>query len=584
MPGQQTTLPARPTREDQFLSSINQTYQQLQHRTTTIQDNEGKAEPNPWLRRTGWAVHLYGLDTERLRLATSLDIQEGWGVEDDEEDRQCLQWLWESVERVIQQAQRFSSSAAVGSTTLFEVNRSEIHKKATKPFDSRLEDRTISRYICIWKRIIGFIFRTLNMEDDELPPYKLTPLQEAKLDFFQTVDSADFDSPSWLEDYDRTTLDFLVSLLDHTLPHSSYDSVLLSALAAMGIREDGGWLAPADYTGFYSAVITVGKMLVLLQSKAEIGAQEGSTEGLFSVVRQKVHRFLTRVHPSTLPTPIDWILETRAYGMKIQYDSAMPGLINWQGSTITFRQSTFSMEALTEMLHLAVVELGSLIESLAFTSYDNADLPKVLWSKLYDTPSKDRVGFSFLVDPQNDWMAGYSDWVVKRILAEPELKASWIQTQDGGALGFRKSTITQYLRQVTKFRQLLFVVIHLLSGQPARTTEILSLRYFNTPHGGQRNIFIQNGMVCLVCLYHKGYVQSGGRVKIIYRYLPREVGEHLVRYLWIILPFCQQLQATATGFQQLSPHLWDTVFIRAPPSPVTSIAQLTTTLKLTIIP
>ena len=286
-----------------------------------------------------------------------------------------------------------------------------------------------------------------------------------------------------MEDYDRTTLDFLVSLLDHTLPHSSYDSVLLSALAAMGIREDGGWLTAADYTGFYSAVITVGKMLVLLQSAAEIGAQESPPDGLFSVVRQKVQRFLTRVHPSTLPTPIDWILETRAYGMKIQYDSAMPGLINWQGSTITFRQSTFSMEALTEMLHLAVAELGSLIESLAFTSYDNVDLPKVLWSKLYDTPSEDRVGFSFLVDPQNDWMAGYSDWIVKRILAEPELKASWIQTQDG-VFGFRKTTITQYLGQVTKLRQLLFITIHLLSGQPVRTTEILSLRYFNTPYAG----------------------------------------------------------------------------------------------------
>ena len=75
---------------------------------------------------------------------------------------------------------------------------------------------------------------------------------------------------------------------------------------------------------------------------------------------------------------------------------------------------------------MAITELSSLIESLAFTSYDNADLPKVLWSKLYDTLSKDRVGFSFLIDPKNDWMAGYSDWVVKRILAELELKASWI--------------------------------------------------------------------------------------------------------------------------------------------------------------
>jgi len=36
------------------------------------------------------------------------------------------------------------------------------------------------------------------------------------------------------------------------------------------------------------------------------------------------------------------------------------------------------MEALIEMLYLAVAELGSLIESLAFTSYDNVDLPTVL--------------------------------------------------------------------------------------------------------------------------------------------------------------------------------------------------------------
>lgn len=78
------------------------------------------------------------------------------------------------------------------------------------------------------------------------------------------MDPADLDLPTWMEDYDYTTLDFLVSLLDHTLPHSSYDSVLLSALTAIGIREDSGWLAPADYTGFYSAVIIVGKMLVLL--------------------------------------------------------------------------------------------------------------------------------------------------------------------------------------------------------------------------------------------------------------------------------------------------------------------------------
>src|SRR5437773_11028408 len=104
---------------------------------------------------------------------------------------------------------------------------------------------------------MGFMLRTANLEDDEQPLYKLTAFQEARLEIFQTITTEEVESTSWADEFDRTTLDFLVSLLDHPLPHSAYDSVLLSALAALGIREDGGWISPADYTGFYSAIITV---------------------------------------------------------------------------------------------------------------------------------------------------------------------------------------------------------------------------------------------------------------------------------------------------------------------------------------
>ena len=62
---------------------------------------------------------------------------------------------------------------------------------------------------------------------------------------------------------DRACLDFLVSLLDHPLTGPTYDSVLLSALAVVGIREDGGWVTADNYTGHYSAVIKVARMLVV---------------------------------------------------------------------------------------------------------------------------------------------------------------------------------------------------------------------------------------------------------------------------------------------------------------------------------
>ena len=45
--------------------------------------------------------------------------------------------------------------------------------------------------------------------------------------------------------------------------------------------------------------------------------------------------------------------------------------------------------------------------------------------------------------------------------------------------------------------------------------------------GGHRNPFIEDGTVVFVTRYHKGYEVTGD-VKIIHRYLPREVGELVV--------------------------------------------------------
>ena len=80
------------------------------------------------------------------------------------------------------------------------------------------------------------------------------------------------------------------------------------------------------------------------------------------------------------------------------------------------------------------------------------------------------------------------------------------------------------------------------SGQPARGTEILSVRHCNTVKGGHRNLFIKDGLVVFVTKYYKGF-QMSGDVKIIYWYLPQEVGELMVWYLWLVLPFVQQMEA-----------------------------------------
>ncbi|KAK1825608.1 hypothetical protein QBC39DRAFT_270728, partial [Podospora conica] len=71
---------------------------------------------------------------------------------------------------------------------------------------------------------------------------------------------------------------------------------------------------------------------------------------------------------------------------------------------------------------------------------------------------------------------------------------------------------------------------------PARTTELLKVRFQNTSYGSLRNLFIQFKIVYLVILYYKGF-QTSGQSKVIYRYLPRALGKSIIRYLSIVLPF-----------------------------------------------
>lgn len=56
--------------------------------------------------------------------------------------------------------------------------------------------------------------------------------------------------------------------------------------------------------------------------------------------------------------------------------------------------------------------------------------------------------------------------------------------------------------------------------------------------------------------YHKGYSITGS-AKIIHRFLPKEVGELLVYYLWLVLPSCQKLDLLVfRSPDQPSSFLW----------------------------
>jgi hypothetical protein len=77
-------------------------------------------------------------------------------------------------------------------------------------------------------------------------------------------------------------------------------------------------------------------------------------------------------------------------------------------------------------------------------------------------------------------------------------------------------------------------------------TNTTSIRHTNGVKArNQRGVFINNGTVSFVTAYHKGFSASQ-KIKVIHRYVPREVSELVVQFLWLVQPFIEQLQAPAT--------------------------------------
>jgi hypothetical protein len=149
------------------------------------------------------------------------------------------------------------------------------------------------------------------------------------------------------------------------------------------------------------------------------------------------------------------------------------------------------------------------------------EMPIIPWSKLRDDPVNKQAGWNFTRDERNRFPVEGEWWLFDRIGRDKKLQRRF--TRSGPSFAWDKNEVETYMAQVARFRENLLVLMHITGGQPARGPEILSIRHSNTVKGEHRNIFIEDQLVVFVTRYHKGYNISGD-VKIIHRYLPREVG------------------------------------------------------------
>ena len=383
----------------------------------------------------------------------------------------------------------------------------------------------------------------------------------------------------------QACLDFAIALLDHKTKRKEYDSALVCAAAVLGLSEHG-WKGPESYPPVLSAIIKVSRFFIV--QKAYIVAQaqneEPDTEAnrfwredsgyesdwasqssrthqdsqrrqqqqdrstCLGLVVGMVEHFGTRGSHS----PMQWFLDLRTYGMKIHYNTTTQGHIDWYGrDEILYKGLQFSMAQFRSMIHGTL----SRARELLFTRllFDCSDVPSVPWGHIRDDPTNTTPNWNFLQDQRTRMPVDGSSWLFERVRGLPDVRARF--SRPSSQVGVQKEAVQEYAGEISRFKEMLLVLAHITGGQPARGTEILSVRHSNTSMGGHRSIFVEDGLVVLVTRYHKGFIMSGDN-KIIHRYLPREVGELFVYFLWLVIPFQQQLEAYSGRDKAISAYMW----------------------------
>jgi hypothetical protein len=73
---------------------------------------------------------------------------------------------------------------------------------------------------------------------------------------------------------------------------------------------------------------------------------------------------------------MDWMLDTRTYGLHIRYYTAAEGVISWKGDTILYQQIQFNMQQIKGMVFRIVEEARrTLVQDLLLLQLDeNGDI------------------------------------------------------------------------------------------------------------------------------------------------------------------------------------------------------------------
>ncbi|KAM6513757.1 hypothetical protein FALCPG4_014975 [Fusarium falciforme] len=510
----------------------------------------------------------------------------------DESDDAQLRFIHIAFDRMVNHAKAVITPENVSWNALFEVNRKELTKERSKPFHFRFKPETQRRYTLVVKQLLAYIVRCMPFEDKaDRPPFKLSRRQRNAYDTM--MEHADDLTDAWkdhggdpeapevsklLDSLENDVLELYISVLDHFTKDTEYDSVLVSFLTVLSVRADGTWEGYANFTPKLSAIMAIPRLCIVkyavdqrakaIKQKMQQGqnqeeAEENSPSN-FALISEMTRRFMVGGGEGWETTPTQFIIRLRNFGMAAHNNTASQGSVSWDKEHIVFKGIRHSVLDVQAMMRMAVHQLEDvlykdLLFCKEFSDQSPAELglPEIPWGELLDNAADETIGHSFVDKLFQHDVGASKGWVVRKILQDDSLRATWVKSVGDGDGGMELNAKAAYRLRVEKALELLLFLAQLSGGFPPRAYELLTIRHRNTANGGIRNILVDQGLIMIVTGVHKGFSTSG-RLKIIHRFLPREVGTPLVYFLWLVLLFWEDVQANVWDRSSFDAGLWAT--------------------------
>ncbi|KAK6433365.1 hypothetical protein LTR95_010457 [Oleoguttula sp. CCFEE 5521] len=553
------------------------------------ESERSRYEPNPWLEHTGWEKHI-GRHKAWVVKQTQDNVVdpervEGTPVEGrpvEEEDEEALKKACISTTVLIRRSFNASRTEIVGRHALQCVHRRENGAPTNdRPFYGKQKVQTIRKYTAVFVKIIRYIWRT--KANPARPAYRLTPEQKqalVKLRYAARMqqESAESNPSVMREKVVNASLAFWIAMFQHPLGDNEYESGLLSGLAVLGAcGEKNGWVPAIYYTPTLAAVITTMRAIVVRRAwrmredhiamQVQAGIEEAvARQGapvIHELVQKDVDRFMTMTVFGGSPQPMNTIYTQKMYGMKIRYTTNAEGQIGWSGDqqdVILVRKIQFSMGQIREVVHglLDTARQQLAVELLCMApgteDWRPEGLPRIDINQIADNHAVADEGWSFFHDPRNKWPVEGRKWMGQQLFTNASIKDRFGVDRSSSRLN--PDAVEVYLRRVKRWKEGILALVHMSAGAPARATELVSIQQVNGQNArSHRGIFIDQGMVAFVTSYHKGF-SARQEQKCVHRFVPQEVGELVVYYLWLVDPFVRLLQGSR-GQAVFSPWLWE---------------------------